>query len=49
MEQRYYYKTKDNCGLLNLKHKINDSNYVQITYEEFCAIQESWNEQEGEK
>lgn len=48
MEQKYYYKTKDEKGLLILKHKVIDSKYVQITYKEFCRIQESWNNQEGE-
>ena len=33
--QRYYYKSKDNTGFLNLKSPINDENYIQITEEEF--------------
>lgn len=32
---RYYYKSKDNTGFLNLKSPMNDENYIQITEEEF--------------
>ena len=32
---RFYYKNKDNTGLLNLKSAITDENYIQITKEEF--------------
>ena len=35
MEQRYYYKNKDNTGFLNLKSPLVDENYIQITKEEF--------------
>jgi hypothetical protein len=40
MEQRYYYKAKDDKGFLNLKHEltakeINQHGYVRITKEEF--------------
>ena len=38
MEQRYYYKNKDNTGFLNLKSPINDENYIQITKEEFNEL-----------
>ena len=39
-EQRFYYKTQDNKGLLSLKHEltqeeISEHNYIQITQEEF--------------
>ena len=33
--ERFYYKSKDNTGFLNLKSPINDENYIQITKEEF--------------
>lgn len=33
--ERYYYKSKDNTGFLNLKSPIVDENYIQITKEEF--------------
>lgn len=35
MEQRYYYKNKNNTGFLNLKSPLEDENYIQITEEEF--------------
>lgn len=43
MEQRYYYKTQDEKGLLNLKHQlteqeINEHNYISITQEEFDQL-----------
>ncbi len=43
MEQRYYYKTQDEKGLLNLKHQlteqeINEHGYISITQEEFEAL-----------
>ena len=38
MEQRYYYKNKDNTGFLNLKSPLNDERYVQITEEEFNEL-----------
>ena len=43
MEQRYYYKTQDEKGLLNLKHEltqqeIEEHNYISITKEEFEEI-----------
>ena len=43
MEQRYYYKTQDERGLLNLKHEltqaeINEHGYISITQEEFEAL-----------
>lgn len=38
MEQRYYYKNKDNTGFLNLKSPIIDENYIQITEEEFKEL-----------
>lgn len=33
--ERFYYKSKDNTGFLNLKSPLVDENYVQITKEEF--------------
>ena len=39
MEQtRHYYKTQDGKGLLSLKHRISDSNYIEITKEEFDRL-----------
>lgn len=35
---RYYYKSKDNTGFLNLKSAITDENYIQITEEEFNEL-----------
>ena len=39
---RYYYKNKDNTGLLNLKSPLNDENYIQITEEEFEELTTSY-------
>ena len=36
--QRFYYKNKNNTGLLNLKSPLNDENYIQITEEEFNEL-----------
>ena len=36
--ERFYYKSKDNTGFLNLKSAINDENYIQITEEEFNEL-----------
>lgn len=33
--ERFYYKSKDGNGFLNLKSQLVDENYVQITKEEF--------------
>lgn len=33
--ERFYYKSKDNTGFLNLKSPLVDKNYTQITKEEF--------------
>lgn len=33
--ERFYYKSKDNTGFLNLKSALIDENYIQITKEEF--------------
>lgn len=33
--ERFYYKSKDNTGFLNLKSPLIDKNYIQITKEEF--------------
>ena len=33
--ERFYYKSKDNKGFLNLKSPMIDENYIQITKEEF--------------
>ena len=51
MEQRYYYKTQDEKGLLNLKHEltqeeISEHNYIQITKEEFEEIVNKQEEEE---
>ena len=35
---RYYYKSKDNKGFLNLKSPLIDENYIQITEEEFNEL-----------
>ena len=36
--QRFYYKSKDGTGFLNIKSAINDENYIQITEEEFNEL-----------
>lgn len=36
--ERFYYKSKDGKGFLNLKSQINDENYIQITEEEFNEL-----------
>lgn len=33
--ERFYYKSKDSKGFLNLKSALIDENYIQITKEEF--------------
>lgn len=33
--KRFYYKSKNNTGFLNLKSPLIDENYIQITKEEF--------------
>ena len=33
--ERFYYKSKEGKGFLNLKSPITDENYIQITKEEF--------------
>ena len=33
--ERFYYKSKEGKGFLNLKSPLNDDNYIQITEEEF--------------
>ena len=33
--ERFYYKSKEGSGFLNLKSPIVDENYIQITKEEF--------------
>ena len=33
--ERFYYKSKDGKGFLNLKSPLVDENYIQITKEEF--------------
>ena len=33
--ERFYYKSKDNKGFLNLKSPLIDEKYIQITKEEF--------------
>lgn len=36
--ERFYYKNKNNTGFLNLKSPLIDSEYIQITKEEFCEL-----------
>lgn len=36
--ERFYYKSKDGKGYLNLKSAITDENYIQITEEEFNEL-----------
>lgn len=36
--ERFYYKSKDNTGFLNLKSPLIDKDYIQITEEEFKEI-----------
>ena len=36
--ERFYYKSKDNTGFLNLKSAITDEDYIQITEEEFNEL-----------
>ena len=36
--QRFYYKSKNNTGFLNLKSPKIDENYIQITEEEFNEL-----------
>ena len=50
-EQRFYYKTQDEKGLLNLKHQltqeeISEHNYIQITREEFEQLVNKQEEEE---
>lgn len=33
--ERFYYKSKDGTGFLNLKSPLVDKNYIQVTKEEF--------------
>lgn len=33
--ERFYYKSKNNTGFLNLKSPLIDENYIQITEREF--------------
>ena len=48
MEQtRYYYKTQDGKGLLSLKHRISDPNYIEITKTEFDELANPTEESEG--
>lgn len=35
---RFYYKSKNNTGFLNLKSPLVDKNYIQITEEEFKEL-----------
>lgn len=39
--ERFYYKSKDNKGFLNLKSPLIDENYIQITKEEFEELTKS--------
>lgn len=36
--ERFYYKSKDGKGFLNLKSQLVDENYIQITEEEFKEL-----------
>ena len=36
--ERFYYKSKDNTGFLNLKSPLIDENYTQITEAEFNKL-----------
>ena len=36
--ERFYYKSKDGTGFLNLKSEIIDENYIQITEKEFNEL-----------
>lgn len=36
--ERFYYKSKEGNGFLNLKSALIDENYIQITKEEFCEL-----------
>lgn len=36
--ERFYYKSKDGIGFLNLKSLLVDKNYIQITEEEFKEL-----------
>ena len=36
--ERFYYKSKDGTGFLNLKSAITDENYIQITEKEFNEL-----------
>lgn len=36
--ERFYYKSKDGTGFLNLKSPLVDKNYIQITEEEFKEL-----------
>ena len=43
MEQRYYYKTQDEHGVLSMKHElsqqeIQEQNLVRITFEQFREL-----------
>ena len=38
MEHRFYYKSKEGKGFLNLKSPLIDENYIQITEEEFNKL-----------
>lgn len=46
-ETRYYYKTQDGKGLLNLKHKDTSGLYIQITKEQFEELANPNEESEG--
>ena len=36
--ERFYYKSKDGTGFLNLKSPLADESYIQITEEEFNEL-----------
>lgn len=38
--ERFYYKSKEGNGFLNLKSALIDENYIQITKEEFEELME---------
>ena len=44
-QQKFYYKTADEKGLLVLKSPDNSGNYIAISREEFAAILERKNQE----
>lgn len=46
-QTRYYYKTQDGKGLLSLKNRISDPNYIEITKVKFDKLANPSKESEG--